>query len=221
MESLMQFNSYPGISPIKYYHINDRFALIGTEYYPFHSVETLISDRNGKLYDESVIKVMAHQILSTLLNLHNGGIVHGNLKPKNLLIDSRSKINISDISLKNLLCTLNKSSVKESSKRYSAPESAKSITEKSDVWSFGIIMQELAYGKKAFSLDQLRNMDPDNVLVEFNTRLGYSPEMAAFISKCVNRNPSSRPSVEDMLGDDWLNDGKEISNNRNIRNRNN
>jgi serine/threonine protein kinase len=93
---------------------------------------------------------LATQVLSALSYLHVGGIIHQDIKPDNIVYDrtkddSQFTFCLTDIGLSAGLNTNSASSPGIGIPRYMAPEvyQGGSVTGKSDVWSFGVMMLEL------------------------------------------------------------------------------
>ncbi|CAM8969935.1 unnamed protein product [Rhodiola kirilowii] len=88
-----------------------------------------------------------------LAYLHESGIIHYNIKSSNILIDSTGEPKVADYGLANLLPVLDHcvlSSKIQSSLGYVAPEFScrtVKITEKCDIYSFGILVLEIVTGK--------------------------------------------------------------------------
>lgn len=63
------------------------FVMIGMEYCSGGSIEQYLIGRKGGVMDESIIKSFAHQILSSMYDYSEKGVVHRDIKPENILID--------------------------------------------------------------------------------------------------------------------------------------
>ncbi|KAM7275827.1 hypothetical protein ACFE04_017693 [Oxalis oulophora] len=90
----------------------------------------------------------------SLAHLHQSGIIHYNMKSSNVLIDSKGEAKVGDYGLARLLPMLDRyvlSSKIQSALGYMAPEFAcrtVKITEKCDVYGFGVLVLEIATGKR-------------------------------------------------------------------------
>ncbi|KAF8118721.1 hypothetical protein N665_0002s0035 [Sinapis alba] len=147
--------------------------------------------------------------------LHTGmqkPIVHGNLKSKNVLLNSNFDPRISDYGLHLLL---NQTAGQEildvsAAEGYKAPElvKMKEASKESDVYSLGVIMLELVSGKEAIYLaDYLRNAVLDHKLYrpEILTSNGCDLREETVLKffqlalSCCSPSPSLRPNMKQVL----------------------
>lgn len=129
---------------------------------------------------------LGRQIALGMAAAHTLGIVHGDLKPANLLVSHSGVVKITDFGLSRR-APLPQDSDKtqewmpaEDSKiagtpAYMSPEQSRGepATPKSDVFSLGVVLYEMLTGQPAFSgenvlqvLDQIRNVAPDRYVAE-------------------------------------------------------
>jgi serine/threonine protein kinase len=129
---------------------------------------------------------LGHQIALGMAAAHSLGIVHGDLKPANLLVTHGGAVKITDFGLSRRSAPLQDSdetqrweSIDEGkiagTPAYMSPEQSRgeSVTPKSDVFSLGAVLYEMLTGKPAFAgenvlqvLDQIRNVAPDHYVAE-------------------------------------------------------
>ncbi|KAF8547095.1 hypothetical protein OG21DRAFT_1490523 [Imleria badia] len=118
---------------------------------------------------ERVARKFAHQIGSALDYCSRNNVVHWDLKIENILISKTGKIKIIDFSLSNLYDPAERLSTFCGSLYFAAPEllNAKVYTgPEVDVWSFGVLLCVLVYGKVPFD-DQ--NMPALHVSVDLSS----------------------------------------------------
>ncbi|XP_009800813.2 G-type lectin S-receptor-like serine/threonine-protein kinase At5g35370 [Nicotiana sylvestris] len=99
-----------------------------------------------------------------LAYLHGGcehKIIHCDVKPENILLHDNLQVKISDFGLSKLLNPEQSSwfTTMRGTRGYLAPEwlTSSAITEKSDVYSYGMLLLEIVRGKKNSSIQQPRN----------------------------------------------------------------
>lgn len=197
-----------GTVQIKYSKVLPECVMIGMKYCSGGSLQQYV---NGETMDEFSIKSFAYRILTAMLGYSEKGIVHGNIKPENILIDELGKLKISDFGLAR--DTYGQSKLSSGiglagTRRYLSPELEKceSQSEKSDVWAFGVVILELAYGRDAFLDLEIIGMDRTKIREEIKKRKGYSCDMIEFLERCFERESADRATVEELLRHEWIKD---------------
>jgi len=127
---------------------------------------------------------LAHQIAAGMATAHAAGIVHGDLKPENVMVTAEGLVKILDFGLARRLRRSRPIRPDETADlgiaesgsgvfgtpRYLAPEQVRGepATLASDVFALGVILYELATGRTAFAapnilqvLDQIRSIDAE------------------------------------------------------------
>jgi len=131
--------------------------------------------RERKFLDRHDLLVLFMRLAEALAYLHKIGIVHGDIKPENILVNSKFEIQIIDFGLS---CT--RRCMPSGTLLFAAPEVLKNIgsnrmmphaeLEEADVFSMGIVFYLLANfefpfsirGKNPYAYDQLEDQDQDN-----------------------------------------------------------
>jgi len=150
--------------------------------------------------------------LTYLYSKHH--IMHRDIKPSNILVNSRGSIKLCDFGVSGeLINSIADTFVGTST--YMAPEriQGEKYTVKSDVWSFGLTVMELAIGKFPFAAsEQLSDAESapagildllQQIVHEPAPRL---PKSDAFpqilddmIQKCLSKHPESRPTPQELF----------------------
>ncbi|XP_073261463.1 probable LRR receptor-like serine/threonine-protein kinase At1g53440 isoform X1 [Populus alba] len=147
-------------------------------------------------------------------------IVHGNIKPSNIMLDNSLTAKLSDFGLA-MLCDEEDPfmAIKAKGSRvYMAPEYSmgKAITVKADVYSFGIVLLEIVSGK--VSADYTPNQEAEFLLdkagvlndkgrildlVDKKLASSYNRKQALTVlllaMKCVNLSPTLRPKISEVV----------------------
>ncbi|WP_337176373.1 redoxin domain-containing protein [Paludisphaera sp.] len=138
---------------------------------------------------------IARQIVGGIGAAHDAGIVHGDLKPENIMIADDGLVKVLDFGLARRLNRVDLVPVDETGElgvaenggglfgtpRYLAPEQTRGepATLASDVFALGLVFHEMAAGRPAFAdgnilqvMDRIRNIDPDALADEAGEPFG-------------------------------------------------
>lgn len=130
------------------YYINDEMFLYLPKYdYDLHKA---ISDT--KLTKE-LIKRYNYQLTLAVAYLHQNSIVHGDIKPENVLIRDKNKIVLADLGISRYLAWPNSNGITNTSPIYASPEIL--ITNlrgdySLDLWQLGLVLVESITGRRLF-----------------------------------------------------------------------
>ncbi|XP_050204106.1 U-box domain-containing protein 33-like isoform X1 [Mercurialis annua] len=192
------------------------------EYLPNGSLEDRLScrDNSPPLSWQTRIRI-ATELCSVLIFLHSSkphSIVHGDLKPANVLLDSKFVSKLSDFGICRLLSQNEGSSNNttlccitdpKGTFAYMDPEFLASgeLTPKSDVYSFGIILLRLLTGRPALGITKEVQyaLDKGNLTNLLDPLAGDWPfvqaeQLARLALRCCEMNRKSRP---DLVSDVW------------------
>lgn len=164
----------------------------------------------GTTIPEEVLGKIAVSVVKALHYLQQElQVMHRDVKPSNILINRGGEVKICDFGISGDLINSLANTVDAGCKPYMAPERIDPAPDKqgydvrSDVWSLGITMIEIATGKFPYNnwktpFDQLKQ-----VVKEKSPRLPitspYSPELQDFINQCLVKNYINRPKYINLL----------------------
>ncbi|CAM8980655.1 unnamed protein product [Rhodiola kirilowii] len=138
------------------YYAGDAEMFLIYNYLPGGNLETFIHNRSSSHVQWPVILKISIDIAQALTFLHYScapRIVHRDIKPSNILLDEESNAYLSDFGLAKLLevSETHATTDVEGTFGYVAPEYANTrrVSDKADVYSFGIVLLELLSGKKS------------------------------------------------------------------------
>ncbi len=153
-----------------------------------------------------VLRVLA-PVCDALHYLHQCGILHHDLSPENIMVSSAGGAKLIDFGAADSTGTQARDGSIVGKCRYVAPERIENLQPdaRSDVYSLGVILYEMATGVKPFDgddprvlLDVLRGSPPDPR--EHNPAL--SDQMTAIILRALARDPAERqPHVRALRAD--------------------
>jgi serine/threonine protein kinase len=166
--------------------------------------------RNGALSPNEAER-RVREMAEALQAAHKAGFLHNDLKPENIMVRSDGHIVLIDFGLTRPLTRLltqngssdqNRTATHPGSVsgtiRYLSPErvAGKTPDERSDIFSLGILLQEMLTGKQAFA-----RANPlaaaAAILHEEPAALPEGTPHAALIKKCLAKQPDQRPSSLD------------------------
>lgn len=171
---------------------------------------------SGRTLPEHVLRLIAYSVVSALHYLHTRlKVIHRDVKPSNILISRSGKVKMCDFGISGYLVDSVAKTIDAGCKPYMAPEridpsgNPANYDVRSDVWSFGISMIEIATGKFPYQLwatpfEQLKQvvMDPAPTLPGGT----FSADFEDFISQCLHKTVTSRASYPGLLDHKFLAD---------------
>ncbi|XP_067114115.1 atrial natriuretic peptide receptor 2 [Osmerus mordax] len=184
---------------------------IVTEYCPRGSLQDILENESINL-DWMFRYSLINDIVKGMNYLHNSYIgSHGNLKSSNCVVDSRFVLKITDYGLATFRssCENDDSHALYAMKLWTAPElliydrHPPQGTQKGDVYSFGIILQEIALRNGPFYMDGL-DLSPKEIVqkVRNGQRPYFRPttdnschcaELSGLMETCWAEDPAERP----------------------------
>lgn len=160
-----------------------------------------------KKFSDEEIFIYFFQLLISVNFLHSKGIIHGNLKPNNIVINEDGLISITDYFWQDIIT---KEAYQEnrtwSSTDFTSPEIFQNWipSEKSDFWSIGVFVYQLLEGKLPFEHEEISSFqvkEKIKCLKEMNF-LQFSdesnPDFIDLIQKLMNPVPSLRPTLNQI-----------------------
>ena len=112
--------------------------------------------RSGQLAVGTAVRI-AEQVCEGLSEAHKLGVVHRDLKPANIMIDREGNVRIMDFGIARSLKEegITVAGVMIGTPEYMSPEQVKGkeVDQRSDIYSLGIIMYEMATGRVPFEGD--------------------------------------------------------------------
>ncbi|MBA3685917.1 MAG: serine/threonine protein kinase, partial [Planctomycetes bacterium] len=154
-----------------------------------------------------------HSICLALHHAHENGIVHRDLKPGNIMIDGNGRPVVMDFGLAK---DVNADSFRSLSgaifgtPAYMSPEQAqgrtREIDRRTDVYALGVILYELATGKRPFGgdtlFDTMRAVISDDPRPPIAVRPGLSRDLDTIILRCLEKRPQDRYATAQALAEE-------------------
>ena len=147
---------------------------------------------------------MAAEVARGMDYLHKRRVVHRDLKAANLLLDDAGCVKIADFGVARLLDTSGVMTAETGTYRWMAPEVIEHTpyTEKADIYSYGVLVWELLTARVPY--DTMTPLQAAVGVVQKGLRPPIPPgtpaDLAAVMAACWDRDPSSRPSFDELKG---------------------
>lgn len=202
--------------------ITKKKQYIVLDYIPNNDLFFLITHSNG--IKEKDAKILFSKILKAVLQCHNMGIGHRDLKLENILINEKNDPILCDFGYSKLMSGKDDSGKLVEfigTKSYASPEILRHIPYngfKSDIFSLGVILFAIVFCSFGFGVaspfDNLYKLiitkNYEMYWNEIGKKIGkekidkISPELKKLYTRMVSYIPNERPSIEDILNDDWM-----------------
>lgn len=153
------------------------------------TLSRLIVD-NGPL-DLDDVAILGDQLTALLHYLHRSGIVHLDLKPSNIVVDS----GIARVIDLNLARRVGSAGITAGTYEYKAPEqiTGAPVCEATDIWGLGGVLYRTIGGHRPFCRDTRARTATDRP--DLTQLQSCDARLAALISGCFELDPSDRPTL--------------------------
>jgi serine/threonine-protein kinase len=161
--------------------------------------------RDTRVDPERVATILA-ELASALEAAHAGGVVHGDVKPGNVLLTAEGKVKLADFGLSRLLTEASFEQSVEvqlaGTPSFLAPEvvNGARATPASDVWSLGVVAYRMLNGRHPFQATMLASLfyaiqtaDPPPCEPD------VPPHLAGLILDLLAKDPAARPPCREVL----------------------
>jgi serine/threonine protein kinase/tetratricopeptide (TPR) repeat protein len=152
-----------------------------------------------RLSIESTIDI-SRQVCQALIAAHKKGVIHRDLKPKNIMLDKKGTAFVMDFGIAKSIDSEDtiKPGAIVGTPYYMSPEQAigEQIDHRADIYSLGAIMYEMLTGKPPFQADTIAGMIHKHVnetpkpISQLNPQTPV--ELEKIIMKCLEKKPDKR-----------------------------
>mmetsp|Transcript_90919 Transcript_90919/g.211551 ORF Transcript_90919/g.211551 Transcript_90919/m.211551 type:complete len:334 (-) Transcript_90919:64-1065(-) len=154
---------------------------------------------------------IAAQIVRGLHHLQTRRLLHRDVKPENVLHNLSGEVKLTDFGIsKDLNSTVGVAATFVGTANYMSPERVlgKDYSYRSDVWSAGMVLYELATGQYPFSTKVFLDLY-ECLCVKPEPRLNtqeFPEELCSFVALCLTRHEARRPDATSLLEHDFVKD---------------
>ena len=178
------------------------------EYVPGQTLKEVIEEK-GRLSAAQAVAVTI-RILSALQHAHENGIVHRDIKPQNILVNSEGLIKVADFGIARIADTktLSQSDTVMGSVHYFSPEQARGdeADERSDIYSVGVVLYEMLTGHVPYDADNQVAIAMQHLHGQPEPIATYAPDVPPAVAYvcmvAMSKNPANRyQSAREMASD--------------------
>lgn len=162
----------------------------------------LVMKKKSKLTWEQKLE-MAKDIAEGLSYLHDKNIIHGDIKPSNVLVSSKYRCKLSDFGISSIMKNGRKpKNAGLGTEIFLAPElfngNISYPTKECDVYSLGMTLYELFEGKEPYqeTFEWFRAMS-SNERPRISSKCPHS--ISTLLQRCWNEDEKERPSIHEVI----------------------
>jgi Protein kinase domain len=155
--------------------------------------------RIGRLPEDKGIEI-ALQLCAGVAAAHDKDVLHRDLKPRNIMIDGRGCVRITDFGLAAFADAIPEADIRSGTPMYMAPEqlAGKAVSVKSDLYSLGLILYEIFTGApvfKATSREELSRLHETQTPAKLSSVVSsINSAIERIVLQCLEKDPSDRPA---------------------------
>ena len=187
--------NHPNIVKLLDYGINPR---------PYMVMELMNGSLHGKTFDKDTATRIILDVLSGLKYAHEKGIIHGDIKPSNILLDDNGRAKVSDWGIAKF-SDITTSTNGAFTLIYAAPEQLNTqlgpIDEKTDVYQVCEVFYEILTGRPVFQGD-VGEVYSKKLNMQITLPSSINPDLKDYdkiFLKCLSPKKENRYSTEELI----------------------
>lgn len=200
--------SHPNIVNVYDVGVEDDVYYIVMEYIDGKTLKDIIKEK-GKLTTEETLDI-SMKVVDALITAHANKVIHRDIKPHNIMVTADGRVKVTDFGIARATTSSTIASTNSimGSAHYFSPEQARGgyTDERSDIYSVGIMMYEMATGTLPFEGDSPVSIAIKHIQEfpklpsEFEPNV--SKELERVIMKCIEKTQAMRYKSSNELLDD-------------------
>ena len=181
-----------------------------------------------KVLPETILCYFAFQILEALEYIHKCKIIHNDIKQGNIVVDANLDIKLTDFSVSCTYANFDPDDLVEfpfmGTSKYICPEILGHVQMavkeacKIDLYSLGVTLYELAFGKYPYNLNEIENKDYNKILNNIKTEKLDFPKDKKISGPCkdllrglLEKDYKKRFNIQQALKHPWIQGAKIIN----------
>ena len=171
-----------------------------------------------KGFPEHISAKIFLKILKNVKIMHENNVIHGDIKPENILIDKDFNIKLIDFGFSSIITEKNHGIINstEGSETYSAPERRRTNLEgydgvKSDIFSLGVLLFVITVGRFPFNLSGYSDKKYRLIITKkfdkywaIYEKFNLSEEFKDLINHLICFEPEERLNINKILEHSWI-----------------
>ena len=179
---------------LTYFESNTHVYIVMT-LYSTHSLRDTIR-KHGPLTEAAAFRYISH-LITAVDYLHQHGIIHGDIKPSNLVTNDKDQLVLIDFGF---ACKSETDSRGHGSPSYIAPERVNKevCTNKVDIWAIGVVFYVFVVGRTPFGSNVQGTLYSRIISLDYSIPGYLSHRAIMFLSSILRVDPKDRPSITQL-----------------------
>ncbi|XP_032906588.1 serine/threonine-protein kinase Nek8-like [Amblyraja radiata] len=179
----------------------DGVLMIEMEYAEGGTLAQYLAQQDRELEELEILNLF-HQIVAAICYLHEHSVLHRDLKTANLFLTKEGDVKLGDFGVAKVMMTGSEAHTILGTPYYISPEicEGKCYNDKSDIWSLGCILYEMACRQRTFEGTNLSAVVNKIMKGQFAPITdNYSAEFKALVLDMLQKETQYRPSAHELL----------------------